>query len=120
MHNKTKKGVKTQQHITTTQGPASSPSAQQQALGCSSRNKEQESLTRSSEEYDFLSFFSLPLYPAQILPKSLLWDLHSARHKPYSQMSQNISVSQHHSLFALNFPRNASAILQLSPFSLHA
>ncbi len=70
MHNKTKKRVKMQQHNPTTQGPASSPSAQQQALGCSSRNKEQESLSRSSEEYDFLSFFSLPLYPAQILPKS--------------------------------------------------
>lgn len=59
-----------QQHNTTTQGPASSPSAQQQALGCSSRNKGQESLARSSEECDFLSFFSLPLYPAQIPPKS--------------------------------------------------
>uniref|UniRef100_A0A8C2GGZ5 Uncharacterized protein n=1 Tax=Cyprinus carpio TaxID=7962 RepID=A0A8C2GGZ5_CYPCA len=60
-----------------------------------------------------------PCTPLKFSPNPLLWDLHSACHKMYSPMSQNISVSQHHSLFPFNFPRNASDILHFSPFSLH-
>ncbi len=58
-----------------------------------------------------------PCTPLKFCPNPLLWDLHSARHNPYSLMSQNISVFQHHSLFAFNFPRNASAISRLSPYT---
>lgn len=53
---------------TTTQGLASSPSAHQKALGYSSRNKEQESLSLFWRIQ--FSPLLLPLYPTHILPKS--------------------------------------------------
>ncbi|XDV28941.1 hypothetical protein PO909_032133 [Leuciscus waleckii] len=120
MHNKTKKKKKKRSESTAAQQqhrdllPPHQHTKKPWGTTLATKNK---SLSRSSEEYNFkrIPFFS-PCTPLTFCPNPLLWDLHPACHKPYSLMSKNTSVSQHHSLLAFNFPRNASAISRLSPY----
>jgi len=112
MHN-TKRKKSKNATTTTTQGPASSTSAHQKALGYSSRNKEQEALVLLKNTIFSPSSPLVPHSHSAQIPCSGIYIRHATNRIPWclkTQVCLNISLS------AFNFPKNASVISRLPPY----